>query len=229
MLICIGRIGLRRVALRVLSKPSTTLLCRSRAINTATPFTARSKLQGLSISQLQRRFASEEAQTQSEPSADRTEEGQHGDNSIAASSEPTQADDPVPEQAYGSQPAQREQSRTLGDFASAAAETTREAASTAYGAVADLATGGGRYSNRPDTPPGPSVYVGNLFFDVREDDLRREFEKLGAIESVKVIVDNRGLSKGYVMLLWHSNLHFSHTREFRPLMQRNPSLKGPSS
>lgn len=117
----------------------------------------------------------------------------------------------MPGQAYGSQPAQPEQSKTLGDFASAAAETTREAASNAYGAVADLASGSGRASNKPDTPPGPSVYVGNLFFDVREDDLRREFEKVGAIESVKVIVDNRGLSKGYVMLLWHSNVHFSPT------------------
>ncbi|KAL9021904.1 MAG: hypothetical protein Q9185_000918 [Variospora sp. 1 TL-2023] len=216
MLISIGRIGLRRVALRVLSKPSTALLCRSRAINTATPFTARSKLQGLPISQLQRRFASEEAQTQSEPSADRTEEGQHGDNSIAtssqhssqeASSKPVEAaaniapavDDPAPEQASSSPPAQSGESRTVGELASAAAETTREAASNAYEALAGLPGTGDRNltSTRPEVPPSTTVYVGNLFFDVREEDLRREFEKLGALESVKLILDNRGLSKGF--------------------------------
>ncbi|KAL8644652.1 MAG: hypothetical protein Q9210_007145 [Variospora velana] len=177
---------------------------------------ARSKLQGLPISQLQRRFASEEAQTQSEPSADRTEEGQHGDNSIAASSQhfsqeasskPTEAaanvapavDDPAPEQASSSPPAQSGESTTVGELASAAAETTREAASNAYDAVAGFAGTGSRSLpfSKPDLPPSTTVYVGNLFFDVREEDLRREFEKLGAIESVKLIMDNRGLSKGF--------------------------------
>ncbi|KAL8986874.1 MAG: hypothetical protein Q9177_003868 [Variospora cf. flavescens] len=177
---------------------------------------ARSKLQGLPISQLQRRFASEEAQTQSEPSADRTEEGQHGDNSIAKSSQhssqealskPTEAaanitpavDDPAPEQASSSPPAQSGESRTVGELASAAAETTREAASNAYEALAGLPGTGDRNLTltRPEVPPSTTVYVGNLFFDVREEDLRREFEKLGAIESVKLILDNRGLSKGF--------------------------------
>lgn len=52
-----------------------------------------------------------------------------------------------------------------------------------------------------DATPSSSVYIGNLFFDVREDDLRKKFEGCGTIESVKLIMDNRGLSKGYVLSL----------------------------
>ncbi|KAI4111965.1 MAG: hypothetical protein LQ338_008341, partial [Usnochroma carphineum] len=187
----------------------------NRAFTTVTPFTCGVKLQPLPISQLQRRFASEEAQTRSEPPADRAEEGQHGDNSIAASSQesqsPAQGSRPSPseetskageaaaanEQSSQPQPAGSEQPSTVGELASAAAEKTKEAASSALGAV----TGG--YGSRdssfqkPEPPPNQTVYVGNLFFDVREDDLRREFEKMGAIESVKLIMDNRGLSKGF--------------------------------
>ncbi|KAL9003674.1 MAG: hypothetical protein Q9188_003473 [Gyalolechia gomerana] len=151
----------------------------------------------------------EEAQTRSEPAADRAEEGQHGNNSIAASSpEQTQftdennasripeaaADAPVDKQPSKSQSAQDEQPRTLGDFASAATGKVKEATSNAFDAFA-----GGRDSvfRKPEAAPNDTVYVGNLFFDVREDDLQREFEKIGPVHNVKLIMDNRGLSKGF--------------------------------
>ncbi|KAL8926882.1 MAG: hypothetical protein Q9208_002691 [Pyrenodesmia sp. 3 TL-2023] len=210
----LARIGLRRIAFRVLSNPSTSTPCRNRAFNTATAFTSRSRLQSLPISRFQRRFASEEAETQSEPSADRSEEGQHGDNSIAASSQESQPpaeehSSEAPESSSESQSAGSEQPRTVGELASAAAEKTKEAVSSAYSSVTGqdaFETGSGSgfsrrsplgQPDRPMAPPSPTVYVGNLFFDVREDDLRREFEKVGPIENVKLIMDNRGLSKGF--------------------------------
>ena len=43
-----------------------------------------------------------------------------------------------------------------------------------------------------------SVYVGNLFFDVRNEDLKKEFERAGPVIDAKIIMDQRGLSKGFV-------------------------------
>lgn len=50
--------------------------------------------------------------------------------------------------------------------------------------------GGARY------PPSESLYVGNLYFEVQEDTLRREFEKYGEVLEVNIIKDERGMSKG---------------------------------
>ena len=44
--------------------------------------------------------------------------------------------------------------------------------------------------------PKPSVYVGNLFFDVTAEDLRKHFEQFGVVENVMIVHDVRGLSKG---------------------------------
>jgi len=41
-----------------------------------------------------------------------------------------------------------------------------------------------------------TVYVGNLFFDISESELVKEFTQFGAINRCKVIRDDRGLSKG---------------------------------
>ncbi|KAL8676693.1 MAG: hypothetical protein Q9186_006812 [Xanthomendoza sp. 1 TL-2023] len=151
-----------------------------------------------------RRFASEEAQTQSEPVADGAE-AQHGDNSIAASSS-ADSETKASRAAKDSQPHedQRQEQSTIGEFASSASGMVRETASNAYDAV----TGGSGASSRgmdsgsslgpkPDVPESSSVYVGNLFFDVRVEDLRTKFEEAGTIESIKIVMDNRGLSKGF--------------------------------
>lgn len=44
--------------------------------------------------------------------------------------------------------------------------------------------------------PKRTVYVGNLFFDVTEDDLSKELSRFGTIKNVRLIRDARGLSKG---------------------------------
>ncbi|RDW84408.1 hypothetical protein BP6252_01998 [Coleophoma cylindrospora] len=45
--------------------------------------------------------------------------------------------------------------------------------------------------------PGPSIYIGNLLFDVTDADLSREFQKFGEIKKAAVATDARGLSKGF--------------------------------
>lgn len=49
---------------------------------------------------------------------------------------------------------------------------------------------------RESLPPSTTLYVGNLFFDVAESDVQREFEKAGEVASIRIIKDGRGLSKG---------------------------------
>ncbi|OQE13310.1 hypothetical protein PENFLA_c050G08509 [Penicillium flavigenum] len=54
---------------------------------------------------------------------------------------------------------------------------------------------------RPFLSEGPipktTLYVGNLFFDVTAEDLRKHFEKYGAVENALIVHDARGLSKGF--------------------------------
>lgn len=49
-------------------------------------------------------------------------------------------------------------------------------------------------NKEPD--PKETVFVGNLFYDVTADDLRKQMEKYGIVESVYITFDNRGISKG---------------------------------
>jgi RNA recognition motif-containing protein len=42
------------------------------------------------------------------------------------------------------------------------------------------------------------IYVGNLSYEIKEEDLKKEFEAYGQVESVKIIQDNyTGRSKGF--------------------------------
>ncbi|MFA6232766.1 MAG: RNA-binding protein [Bacteroidota bacterium] len=46
-----------------------------------------------------------------------------------------------------------------------------------------------------------NIYVGNLAYNVREDELRSVFENHGAVDSVKVIMDrDTGRSKGFAFV-----------------------------
>jgi len=46
-----------------------------------------------------------------------------------------------------------------------------------------------------------NIYIGNLSYRVKEDDLRHELEDYGTVESVKVIKDrDTGRSKGYAFV-----------------------------
>lgn len=45
-------------------------------------------------------------------------------------------------------------------------------------------------------PPNNTVYVGNLYYEVSPDQLKRVFSRFGEVEAVKIVYDNRGLSRG---------------------------------
>ena len=47
-----------------------------------------------------------------------------------------------------------------------------------------------------------NIYVGNLNYDMSEDDLKNAFEEYGAVESVKIIIDRySGRSKGFGFII----------------------------
>ncbi|KAF2705320.1 RNA binding domain-containing protein [Pleomassaria siparia CBS 279.74] len=48
--------------------------------------------------------------------------------------------------------------------------------------------------------PGKTIYVGNLYYEVTEDQLKRVFSRFGAIDSLKIVYDNRGMSRGFAYI-----------------------------
>ena len=44
--------------------------------------------------------------------------------------------------------------------------------------------------------PTDTLYVGNMQFDVKEEDVKEFFAAIGEVKSVKIIYDPKGLSKG---------------------------------
>ncbi|KAI7154187.1 Dolichyl-diphosphooligosaccharide--protein glycosyltransferase subunit [Hortaea werneckii] len=108
---------------------------------------------------------------------------------------------------------------SLGDktqeLASSAAKTAQEATSSAAQTVfsaassaAEKAQQSNPFDNTPSPPEGrprsspsrsPSriLYVGNLFFEVTAPQLEKEFSKLGEITNSRIVLDSRGLSKGF--------------------------------
>ncbi|KAJ5591872.1 uncharacterized protein N7459_002241 [Penicillium hispanicum] len=46
-------------------------------------------------------------------------------------------------------------------------------------------------------PPSETVYVGNIFYDIAAEDLRKHFEAYGVVLKSMIVHDNRGLSKGF--------------------------------
>jgi RNA recognition motif-containing protein len=90
---------------------------------------------------------------------------------------------------------------------SAVAEPVEDAAEPAPEPVAESNTTETAAGQAPQTPfspgswqiePNNNVYVGNLFFEAKEDDLREFFSKYGEVAEVKMVNDIRGYSKGYV-------------------------------
>ena len=148
----------------------------------------------------QYRNYADEAATQSEPEADGATEAEHGDNSIAASADTNASTSG--EEVEESEPTFNAESilEKTAEQASATADSFKSAARTAgetlTGAAQSLGEAAGLKIDKPEL--SKSVYVGNLFFDVTGEDLRQEFEKAGPVIDTKIIMDPRGLSKGFV-------------------------------
>lgn len=49
---------------------------------------------------------------------------------------------------------------------------------------------------RVKIPPNETIYIGNLFYDITAEDLRKHMEKYGTVLNTMITHDNRGLSKG---------------------------------
>ena len=165
------RFSLRRLALRALPLSSTPIAAQSRPITSFASSISRPKNSPAAFVKFQRRFASEEA-TQAEPEADGAKEAQHGE-----SQEPEYSQYSPSTSAYDSLV------EKVSDKASQVAEYARDSVSQAVGL-------------RPPAPANPTVFVGNIFFDTEQEDLRKEFEAAGPVDRVKIVRDVRGLSKG---------------------------------
>ena len=84
------------------------------------------------------------------------------------------------------------------------AQSVKQAASEAYDSAArtlsDMAPGAGSYGQKTRSEmiaePKPTIYIGNLFFDVTETDLKKELGRFGEVVNCRLMRDSRGLSKG---------------------------------
>jgi nucleolin len=45
-------------------------------------------------------------------------------------------------------------------------------------------------------PPHKMLYIGNLYYEVTAEQLKTVFSRFGEVASVKIVYDNRGLSRG---------------------------------
>ena len=193
------------------SSPSACIPTKSRSFTSIISRTTRSAAPQTYILRLQRRFlADEAATTQSEPQADDAAPTQNAENSIARASEsaePPKTEEQAAEVVTGAERPSTFATSTVADTAQSAAESAGKVASEAASSVTGAAAAAGRNlgasagfgTSRPQAEPSTTVYVGNLFFDVRSDDLKKEFERAGPVVDAKIITDQRGLSKGSVM------------------------------
>lgn len=221
----IPRFCLRRAACRALSSPSPSISFQSRPISTLKSSVLRTA-RPTSFAPFQSRFASGEV-TQAEPEADGATEAQHGENSIAASSneQPTEPATDSTSQQTSTQESETQETLNSADHESqsvisamiSAAGTvpnkvseTTERAAQAVGAstesvkrsAAKAAHAAGLTSSSDEVDDAKSatsnqLYIGNLFFDVSEDLIRQTMQRFGTVKSVRIIYDGRGLSKGY--------------------------------
>ncbi|KAF7854723.1 hypothetical protein EAF04_010292 [Stromatinia cepivora] len=160
----------RRAALRAAS--STSFVSKPRTINTPSPFLLRASTERIS-SAVFRRFASDDAHVREEENADAQEEGTVR-SAINSATE------------------------TVSEYAAEAKDTIAEATGFASNNVGF----GSRDRNfeRTEITPNNGIYIGNLLFDITEEDLKKEFEHFGTITDIRVTRDARGLSKGFAYI-----------------------------
>jgi nucleolin len=170
------RFLLRRTAARALATPSKAFFAQPRSITTFTPAALRIKQQQqLTTSYFQRRFASDDVVTKTaEPAVEEAAEGKEAEGFAQTATEAPIDEDLTP----------AAQSETVGMEALEAA--TQGRTERKGGLRAEPAT------------PGKTLYVGNLYYEVTEEQLKRVFSRFGTVDSVKVVFDNRGMSRGYV-------------------------------
>jgi nucleolin len=53
-----------------------------------------------------------------------------------------------------------------------------------------------RRARENESPPHKMLYIGNLYYEVTAEQLKTVFSRFGEVASVKIVYDNRGLSRG---------------------------------
>jgi nucleolin len=86
----------------------------------------------------------------------------------------------------------------------AQAEPTNAEATIGADALEEVAKVADRSSNQRsprrarenESPPHKMLYIGNLYYEVTAEQLKTVFSRFGEVASVKIVYDNRGLSRG---------------------------------
>ena len=170
------RFLLRRSAVRAISAtPTKAFLATPRSISTFTP--AFRTQQKWAVSAFQRRFASDDVVTKEETAAP--------EDFAQTVAEPITEDGLTPVQ----QDAQAEPTN--------AEETvTPDALEQAGSRTFDKPKPKFERRQRLDVQPSNTVYVGNLYYEVTADQIKRVFGRFGEVVDVRIVFDNRGLSRG---------------------------------
>ncbi|KAG9188434.1 hypothetical protein G6011_02357 [Alternaria panax] len=181
---------LRRTAVRAITaSPSKAFVAKPRYINTITPSAFRLRQQQWSISSFQRRFASDEAT--------KTDEAQAAAADSPENFAQTAAEAPVEENLT---PAQQEVQAEPTDASATVGADALDAA-VKHAERSQRSERGQRSERTPRTPrnttPNNMLYIGNLYYEVTAEQLKRVFSKFGEVESTKIVYDNRGLSRGF--------------------------------
>lgn len=197
---------LRHAAARLLTSRSVSLVSRPRTITSFASISVRPSRIAAPL-QFQRRWASAEAEAKKESESVPVSEIQptpqeEVENAIQ---EDKAATHEVSDQAQASESGQNTQNADA-DVASdaseqAAVKNALHSQSPASNLTRDFegAEKTRDYARAPReaATPKETIYVGNLFFDVTEKDLEKEFSRFGTVKNIRLIKDVRGLSKGF--------------------------------
>jgi nucleolin len=204
------RFQLRRSALRVLSSAPSSYIAKPRTFTTLSS-SIRVPRQSTALA-FQRRWATNEAEAKKEEEKDtpiseiqatpeeEVENAIQSDNAaeFAVDSEIQASESAAPE----GQSAVDSALHSVTEAASNAAETVKETARGTYQSATGFASARSEDSAARRAPregsliPKPTIYIGNLFFDVTENDLVKELARFGTITKCRLMRDSRGLSKG---------------------------------
>ena len=152
--------------------PSKAFLAKPRSIATFTPSTLRTHKQQWSAA-FQRRFASDDAAKTDAP-----------ENFAQTAAEPPLEDGLTPAQQDAQADPTNEKATITPDALSRVDEVGRDAGR------------GPRKSRDNNITPHNTLYIGNLFFEVTSEQLQKVFSRFGEVASVKIVYDNRGMSRG---------------------------------
>ncbi|KAL1651381.1 hypothetical protein SLS58_000721 [Diplodia intermedia] len=186
---------LRRAALRAASSTSASIAvaARPRTFTSLTPTSTFRAHQQQWLAVSQRRYNSEDANA-ARPSEETTTDETVTEEPSASEKE-TAAGNPEVE----STNAEVESSSTSPlEQASEVASQAAEAVSAAGAAAATAAFGSASENRFFDVDSSQrTLYIGNLFYQTNEDQLRQEFSRFGDIVKTTIIKDPAGMSRGF--------------------------------